>query len=72
MSGAGVKKAMKEYVEIRTSKDGRQYVTVSDVLNSPAGREEIRKHGEIFKVLKGTQTNGSVTKASKGNASADE
>jgi hypothetical protein len=56
---AAVKKARKEYKEIRTSADGRQYVTVSDILNSPAGREEIRKHGEIFRILKEKQAKGS-------------
>jgi len=63
---AAVKRAMQDYEEIRTSKDGRQYVSVSDVLNSPTGREEIRKHGEAFKILKEKQMNGS--KSSNGNA----
>lgn len=64
---ASVKQAKKPPVEIRTSKDGRHYVTVSDVLNSPEGREEIRKHGEVFKLLQ--ETNGSPSSSSTGNAS---
>ncbi len=39
---------------IRTSKDGRQYVRISDVLNSVAGRAEIRRQAE-------TQTSKSAT-----------
>jgi hypothetical protein len=65
---AAVRRAMQAYEEIRTSKDGRQYVSVSDVLNSPAGRAEIRMHGEVFKILKEKQTNG----AKSTNENADE
>lgn len=65
---AATKKAKTEFAEIRTSKDGRQYVTVSDVLNSPTGREEVRKHGEIFKVLESIQTNSSSKPSSKGDS----
>lgn len=60
-----VKKAKTEYKEIRTSADGRQYVTVSDVMNSPAGREEVRKHGEVFKLLREKETNETSTKANR-------
>jgi hypothetical protein len=51
MSGS-VKAVKKDYAEIRTSKDGRRYVTVSDVLNSPAGQAEIRRQSENFKAVK--------------------
>jgi hypothetical protein len=39
---------------IRTSKDGRQYVKISDVLKSVAARAEIRRQAE-------TQTSKSAT-----------
>lgn len=45
---------------IRTSKDGRQYVKIRDVLNSVAGRAEIRRQAE-------TQTSKS---AANGNGKA--
>ncbi|HEV7398268.1 MAG TPA: hypothetical protein VGN86_17280 [Pyrinomonadaceae bacterium] len=44
MSSAAEK--LKEYPTVQTSKDGRQYVKIGDVLNSSAGRAEIRRQAE--------------------------
>jgi hypothetical protein len=64
MSGS-VKAVKKEYAEIRTSKDGRRYVTVSDVLNSPAGQAEIRRQSENFKVVR---NEGNANDTAKNNS----
>jgi hypothetical protein len=50
---------------IRTSKDGRQYVKISDVLNSVAGRAEIRRQAETQTSKSATNGNGQNTSNSK-------
>lgn len=52
-------KAKKEYAEVQTSKDGRRYVNTIDVLNSEAGRAEIRRQAENFELIKRDEKNGS-------------
>lgn len=49
-------KAKPEYEEVRTSRDGRKYITVGDVLQSPAGRAEIRRQSENFERVTGSGT----------------
>ena len=56
-------KKVEEYPPIRTTKDGRQYVRIGDVLNSSAGRAEIRRQAEtqIPKPTNGNvKSNGSM------------
>ncbi len=45
------------YPPIRTSRDGRQYVKIGDVLNSSAGKAEIRRQAET-ETSDSTKTNG--------------
>ncbi len=59
-------KAKKTYAEVRTSKDGRRYVDVKDLLNSEAGKAEIRRQAEAFELLrKSERTNGTTTKSDR-------
>jgi len=37
---------IEQYPEIQTTKDGRQYVTIIDVLRSSAARAEMRRQAE--------------------------
>lgn len=50
---------------IRTSKDGRQYVRISDVLNSVAGRAEIRRQAETQTSKSATNGNNNGSNTSK-------
>ncbi len=59
------KEAKEKYAEVRTSKDGRRYVNVSDVLNSPAGRAEIRRQAEHFKQVRHTESGAAESKGTK-------
>jgi hypothetical protein len=50
-----------KFAEVQTSRDGRRFVKASDVLDSTAGRAEIRRQSKTFEVLKnGNKDNGNV------------